>query len=114
MLLTSNDSIKLEELYRDLKRNQQAVNLEKTPVENAMGFDIALDFIVNVDIDVAQMVVDFFKTYLEYRLIKQVFIKKPNSELEPIDTEILEDKKELENLGVDKDTELYIEYKKQR
>jgi len=106
--ITSNDSTQLEELYKTLSRDgQDNMTLDKVPVENAMGFD----HVLNIDIDATKLIFELATTYLEYRLIKGVFLQKPSGEKEPIDTEVLEDPKELENLKIEKDTTLYIEYK---
>jgi hypothetical protein len=106
--IISNDTIQLEELYKTLRRDgQEKMTLDKVPVENAMGFDV----ILNIDIDATKIIIELATTYLEYRLIKGVFLQKPSGEKEPIDTEVLEDPKALENLKIEKDTTLYIEYK---
>jgi len=106
--ITSNNSIELEELYKTLRRDgQENIQLDKVPIENAMGFDV----VINIDIDATQLIVELATTYLEYRLLKGIFLQKPSGEKEPIDTEILEDPKQLENLEVEEDTTLYIEYK---
>jgi len=106
--IISNDTIQLEKLYKTLNRNgQENMTLDKVPVENSMGFDV----ILNIDIDATQIIIELAKTYLEYRLIKGVFLQKPSGEKELIATEILEDIKELENLEIEKNSTLYIEYK---
>lgn len=108
MKITSNDTLQLEELYKTLRRDgQDNMTLEKVPVKNAMGLDIVL----NIDIDATKIIIELATTYLEYRLIKGVFLQKSSGEKELIDTEVLEDPKQLEDLTVDKDTTLYIEYK---
>lgn len=108
MKITSNNIMKLEELYKHLRRDgEEDITLEKVPIENAMGFDI----ILNIDINVTNIIVDLATTYLEYRLIKGIFLQKYSGKKEPIDVEILKDSKKLENLKVDEPTTtLYIEY----
>ena len=108
MKITSNNTIQLEELYKTLRRDgQENLILDKVPVENAMGFDV----ILNIDIDATKLIIELATKYLEYQLIKGIFLQKPSGEKELIDTEILEDVKQLENLKIEKDTTLYIEYK---
>jgi len=111
MKITSNDSIQLEELYKTLRRDgQESVNLEKIPIKNAMGFDVILNVAMNIDLDVTKMIIGLYATYLADKRLT-LFLQKPSGEKEPIDTEILEDPKQLENLKIEKDTTLYIEYK---
>ena len=112
MKITSNDSIQLEELYKRLRRDgQENMTLKNIPVENAMGFDVVLNIIVNIDVDITKIVIGLYATYLADKRLT-LFLQKPSGEKEPIDTEILEDPEKLENLKVEKDTILYIEYKK--
>jgi len=47
MKISSNNDLRLEELYKSLKRDREEVELEKIPVENAMGFEIKLE--INFD-----------------------------------------------------------------
>jgi len=107
MKIVSNDSIQLEELYRDLKRDGQEVTLEKTPVKDAMGFDIVL----NLDVDMVRLAMILSSTYLANRGLT-LFLKKSSGESEPIDVEVLKEPKKLEELDIDRDATLYIEYKK--
>ena len=110
MKITSNDTIQLEELYKTFRRDgQDNITLEKIPIENAMGFDVVLNIVMNIDFDVAEIVVGLYATYLADKRLT-LFLKKPLGEQEPIDTEILKDPKKLENLEIDKETTLYIEY----
>ena len=111
MKITSNDTIQLEELYKDLRRNAQEATLDKNPVENAMGLDVVIDIAINLDIDVTKTLIGLYATYLADKRLT-LFLKKPSGELEPIDTEILEDEKKLEKLEIDKESTFYIEYKK--
>jgi len=111
MKITSNDSIQLEELYKTLRRDgQESVNLEKIPIDNAMGFDVILNVAMNIDFDVTKMIIGLYATYLADKRLT-LFLQKPSGEKEPIDTEVLEDPKQLENLKIEQDTTLYIEYK---
>ena len=115
MKITTNNTIKLEKAYTELRRDGKAkkIDLNKNPVENAMGFEVEL--LINLDviltIDWTQLLSDLFQNYLEYRLIKEVVLKKLSGETEVIDVEVLQDPKKLEQLNIEEDTELFIEYK---
>jgi len=74
-----------------------------------MGFDVILSIAMNIDFDLTQMIVEIYVAYLTDKKLT-FFLKKPSGEQEPIDTEILEDPKQLEDLKIDKDSTLYIEY----
>ena len=52
MKITSTDTIQLEKLYKNLKRDGEEVTLEKTPVENPMG---------NIDSNLAQKALEEYE-----------------------------------------------------
>jgi len=102
MKITSNDTVQLEKLHQDLKKDRISITATEKPVDGtAMGIELVLDIAFNIDFDLVELI----QTYLEYRLIK-LYLLKPSGEKEPIDVEILENKK----FDKKNDT-LYIEYK---
>lgn len=120
MKIVSNNTIKLEEVYTSLREDGKAdkFDLNKVPVEGAMGFEVEL--IVHADVilnfDVHELIADMFKSYLGYRFMKKVFIKnkpdEPEHKIEEIiDVEVLTDKEKVKNLNIDNDTVFEIEYK---
>ena len=115
MKIVSNNTIKLEEVHRTLKKDGKANNIDinNISVEGTMGFEVELvlqaELVVNLDLH--ELLADMFKSYLGYRLIKKVTIHNKEKTEEIIDVEVLTDKEKVKELNIDNDSILEIEYK---
>jgi hypothetical protein len=104
MKISSNNDIRIEEIYKELKRNRQEVDLDKIPVENAMGSMFKIDFTW----DINKMIELLLNTYMDHKREK-LYIKMIQDARESfIDVEEVKKDIEFINSLRNKNAELYI------
>ena len=87
MQITSNDSIKLQEFYNELKRNRAEVELKEEQVEGAMGILPTIELKSSIDLkssDFTTMIRDMFVAWLEYKKFK-LYIDSKEAKIEDFD-----------------------------
>ena len=78
MQITSNDSIKLQEFYNELKRNRVDAELKEEQVEGAMGILPTIELKAS---DFTNMIRDMFIAWLEYKKFK-LYIDSKEAKIE--------------------------------
>lgn len=104
MKISSNNDLRLEELYKSLKRDREEVELEKIPVENAMGFEIKLE----INFDFNRLIEFLINTFIDSKREKLYIKILDEAEGSYIEWEKAKEKIEIIEALRNKNAELYL------
>jgi len=118
MIILSNDSMIIHDLYEKMAENGENVTLRKKAIQGALGYEEFIEWLSNVklevkvDVDLTKIIVTFINRYYDFKTQKLI-LEKSNGSKKVIDTGVLEEGKAIERLNVkiDNDDIIHIETK---